>query len=52
MVAVCVAELSGRSMTAEQEKWIAHRVLREVRDGISHPGYLVDWALRTTGDLD
>ena len=38
-------------MTAEQENWIAHRVLREVRDGIDHPAYLVDWALWVTGDL-
>ena len=38
-------------MTRDQENWIAHRVLREVRDGISHPAYLVDWALRTTGGL-
>ena len=38
-------------MNIEQEKWIANSVLREVRDGISHPAYLVDWALRTTGDL-
>lgn len=38
-------------MTAEQKKYIAHRVLREARDGILHPGYLIDWALRTTGDL-
>lgn len=38
-------------MTPQQERWIAHRVLREVRDGINHPAYLVDWALRMTGDL-
>ena len=38
-------------MTIEQEKWIAKLVLREVRDGISHPAYLVDWALWVTGDL-
>lgn len=38
-------------MTADQENWIAHRVLREVRDGIGHPSFLVDWALRVTGDL-
>ena len=37
-------------MTAREENWIAHRVLKEVRDGI-HPAYLVDWALRMTGDL-
>ncbi len=38
-------------MTSDQENWIAHRVLKEVRDGIDHPGYLVDWALRVTVDL-
>lgn len=38
-------------MTRDQENWIAHRVLKEVRDGIDHPGYLVDWALKVTGDL-
>ena len=34
-----------------EENWIAHRVLKEVRYGIDHPAYLVDWALRKTGDL-
>ena len=38
-------------MTAEQRKAIANRVLREVRDGIRHPDYLIDWALKQTGDL-
>ena len=38
-------------MTRDQENWIAHRVLREVRDGVDHQAFLVDWALRVTGDL-
>ena len=38
-------------MTRDQENRIANRVLNEVRDGIDHPSYLVDWALRVTGDL-
>lgn len=38
-------------MSSEQRKAVANRILRETKDGIDHPAYLVNLALKQTGDL-